>query len=162
MDKKTIIIFGLVFALGFMLSITFGGHSESFKKYEKYKYGFFPYYSSIDHKMTENEEQLAKPFIALCKEAFSFCKEGSNSDYFGGLSYFVKNNYERGIVKVYVELNLITASFSFNNGYIWAEYSEQRLDNKNEVVSLSSNVLTYWKLKKVNGEWAVVAVKEIP
>ncbi len=162
MDKKIILTFVIIFIIGAVLSFSFGGHSESFEKHKKFKYGFFPYYSTIDHKASKKDAETAEKFIETAKEAFAFCGEQEAPEHFGELKYFVKNNYERGITRVDVDFRLITASFSFNNGYIWAEYDEQRFDDSNEVVSAGSNILTYWKLKKIDGEWKVISVKETP
>lgn len=162
MDKKIIFAFVAIFIIGVTLSFVFGGHSEAYENHEKYKYGFFPYYSTIDHKASEKDEEIAENFISVAKEAFTFCENTAIPDNFGELKYFVKNNYERGITRVEVELRLVTADFTFNKGYMWVEYDEYRYDSDNEVVSASGNILTYWKLKKTDGKWIVTDVKETP
>ncbi len=162
MDKKIIFAFVLIFIIGVTLSFAFGGHSDSFNEHKKFKYGFFPYYSTIDHRASEKDKQIAEEFLPIAKEAFSFCENEEAPEYFGELKYFVKNNFERGIVRVEVDLRLITADFSFSKGYMWVEYDEHRYDSENEIVSASSNILTYWKLKKIDDKWVVTDVKETP
>ena len=72
-------------------------------------------------------------------------------------SYSLKN---AGTDRVEVKINLITADFTFTNGYMWVEYMQQSFDeSENEIDSRES--LAYWKLRKQDGEWQVVKIKSI-
>lgn len=44
----------------------------------------------------------------------------------------------------------------------WVVYSDKQYDQDRKNVSGSANILTYWELKKTDGKWNVVDIKEHP
>ena len=75
----------------------------------------------------------------------------------GGGDKLVKSSY--AIARVEADMNLITADFTFKNGYIWVEYTKTTYDDSDEIID-KGRYLAYWKMKKENGIWKVTKIKE--
>lgn len=155
--SRIIIAVAAVFMSGFIVASMFNQHGDYYNKYQQYKYGFIPYYSTIDKKLSEKDKATADEIIALAGKIMTDVS-GTVFDNAGELnSYSLKN---AGTDRVEVKINLITADFTFTNGYMWVEYMQQSFDeSENEIDSRES--LAYWKLRKQDGEWQVVKIKSI-
>ena len=151
----------LIFAFGALCSFVFGGHNSYYEKYEKYKYGFFPYYSTIDTKISEKDKVKAEEILGEVEKVLEYTGE-INGKQFGELTYLISEDSDKNIAKSDAEVRLITAKFSFGGAYIWGEYDCEKFDEKGSVVSTYYDKLFYLKLKKKNGEWSVSKLKQIP
>ncbi len=148
----------LVFVFGVLCSYVFLGNNEYYEKYENYKYGFFPYYSTINSKMSEEDRKTANDILLEVENAAMYV--GDDPDSLGEIGYFSKENNERNVARVDFFFEVITAKFSFGNAYIWFEYNDTRYDGDGEVVSSARDCLCYLKLKKSDGVWTVTRIKE--
>ena len=157
MNKKICVLLALVFVAGFVAASLFGGHSEYYSKYESLKYGFFPYYSTIDKRCSEKDRERAQDIINLAGQLMTDT-DGDVPQNVGKLDIYSLKKAE--VVRSEVKINLITADFTFSGGYIWSEY-HQKLFGEDEVIKEQKNRLAYWKLKKQKGEWIVVKVREV-
>ncbi len=161
MKRKLIIAVAAIFLSGFALACFLNSPGDYYTKYEDYKYGFIPYYSTIDKKCSEADRETAQSVIDLAGRIMTNT-DGRVHKNSGELDFYsVKYNLsDREIEKVDARLNLITADFTFSNGYIWVEYQKQSYD-KNGHIAEDYESLAYWKLKKKDGEWKVVRIKDI-
>lgn len=157
MNKKLVFCVVTVFLLGFAVATLFADHSEYYNKYEGYKYGFIPYYSTIDKKCSDRDRETAEKIVTLAGEIMT----GLNSevpDEVGELKmYSLRSD---GAVRVEAKFNLITASFTFSNGYMWVEYIKEVFDGSDNKLE-EKEILAYWKLKKTEDLWTVVKIKEV-
>lgn len=161
MKYKTILnVFAIIIAVTLFASL-FVGHSEYYNKYEKYKYGFIPYYSTIDKKYSKKDREKAQEIINLAGKIMTDTL-GSVPENAGELvCYAVNESFSDAKPKrVEAKINLITADFSLGGGYMWVECTRQAFDQNNSVVEEKES-LAYWKLKKQNNNWTVVKVKEV-
>ncbi len=160
MKRKIIIAVAAVFLSGFALMSTLRGNSEYYEKYEDYKYGFIPYYSTIEKEASDSDKVMAQSVINLAHEIMTDTGNDvpPNADKLE--TYSLKYSLtEKEVARVEADMNLITADFTFSNGYIWVEYSKTTYDKKDSVIDRGT-YLAYWKLKKQNGIWTVMRIKE--
>lgn len=160
MKHKLIFAVAVIFLMGFAAASFFGPQSDYYNKYEKYKYAFIPYYSTIGKNCSESDRETAQSVINLAGEIMTDT-DGEVHPYADKLeTYGVKYSLtEKEIAKVEAKLNLITADFTFSNGYMWVEYHKQSYSPNGDTVE-DYECLAYWKLKKQNGLWRVVKIKE--
>lgn len=160
MKRRIIIAVAAVFLMGFAASSMLRGNSEYYEKYEEYKYGFIPYYSSIENKASDRDIETAENIITLAREIMTDTESTTYPDAGKLESYSVKYSLtEKEIAVIEAELNLITADFTFNSGYMWVEYSKVTYDKYEEKID-EGQYLAYWKLRKENGIWRVTRIKE--
>ncbi len=158
MKYRRIIVGALaVFIMGFVVASLFNQHSDYYNKYEKYKYGFIPYYSTIDKKCSQKDRETATPIVDLAGEIMTDIS-GNTFENAGELEiYSLKKAQTK---RVEARINLITADFTFSNGYMWVEYTKTVFD-ENENLIEDKESLAYWKLKKQDGVWSVIKIKEV-
>lgn len=160
MKRKLILAVVILFLSGFALMSILRGNSEYYEKYEDYKYGFIPYYSTIEKKPSDSDRIMAQSVINLAHEIMTDTAGDipPNADKLE--TYAVKYSLtEKEIAKVEADMNFITADFTFSNGYIWVEYSKTTYDENGGTIDEGA-YLAYWKLKKENGIWKVTRIKE--
>ncbi len=108
----------------------------------------------------------AKEVMDLAHEAFKDCKHTreENSEKYGKLSRYVHSIESYPDVEyVKYSLELWSAHFGKNEGYLWVYYTHDGYNGKNEHVCGSSKVPSLWKAEKnENGKWAVTDIKEHP
>lgn len=159
MKRKLFAVMIAVFLLGVLLSPVFRGNKEIYDKYEKYKYGFIPYYSSIEADCSDKDRLIAEEIIALA-ENIACGAYDSIPERAGELIVYAPeyNSDENNLTGRKGTFKLITADFSFGNGYIWSEYNKTDFytDGREE----ESNYLVYWKLSNRNDIWIVTKIKE--
>ncbi len=160
MKGKFAIALIVIFFLGVCFSSAFRGNKEIYDKYEKYKYGFIPYYSTIESKCSDKDREIAEKFIALAED-ISSGGYGSVPENAGELKVYAPelNISEKDIVSSECDFSLITADFTFGNGYMWSEY--KRSDSFSDGSETEKNYLSYWKLQKHNGDWIVTKIKQV-
>ncbi len=161
MKRRLIVAVAAIFLSGFAIASFLNSPGNYYTKYENYKYGFLPYYSTIDKKCSEADREMAQSVIDLAGKIMTDT-DGSVHKSRGELDFYSVdyNLSDREIEKVDAKLNLITADFTFSNGYMWVEYHKQSYD-KNGDIAENYESLAYWKLKKQDGEWKVVKIKDI-
>lgn len=157
MKRKIFLGVLTVFLAGFAFASLFSQHGDYYKKYESLKYGFIPYYSTIDKKCSNKDRQTAQNVVELAGEIMTDVS-GSVHTQAGELAaYSVK---KADVRRVEAKINLITADFTFGNGYVWVEYTKRDFD-ENEKLLEEKECLAYWKLKKQDGVWNVIKIKEV-
>ena len=160
MKRKIILAVAILFLSGFALVSMLRGSSQYYEKYEDYKYGFIPYYSTIEKKPTDGDKAMAQSVINLAHEIMTDTANEipPNADKLE--TYAIKYSItEKEISRVEADMNFITADFTFSNGYIWLEYTKTAYDEMGGVIE-DGAWLAYWKLKKENGIWKVTRIKE--
>lgn len=160
MKRKIILAVAILFLSGFALVSMLRGSSQYYEKYEDYKYGFIPYYSTIEKKPTDGDKAMAQSVINLAHEIMTDTANEipPNADKLE--TYAIKYSLtEKEISRVEADMNFITADFTFSNGYIWLEYTKTAYDEMGGVIE-DGAWLAYWKLKKENGIWKVTRIKE--
>ncbi|MBQ7296310.1 MAG: hypothetical protein IJW86_09010 [Clostridia bacterium] len=157
MKHKIVVSVLIVFILGFAVSSLFSQHSDYYTKYEDMKYGFIPYYSTIDKKCSDKDRQTAQSFVDLAGEIMTDVS-GNELKNAGELSLYSVKKAE--VSRAEAKINLITADFTFSNGYMWVEYTKKDYDNSENLIE-EKEALAYWKLKKQDGIWSVVKIKEV-
>lgn len=157
MNKKMIFYAMTVFVLGFAVASLFSSHSDYYNKYEGYKYGFIPYYSTIDKKCSGKDREIAEGIIALAGKIMTDTEPEITHEA-GELKMYALKNADAE--RVEAKINLITASFTFSGGYVWVEYSQEVFDEKDNKLA-EKEKLAYWKLKKIDGIWTVIKIKEV-
>lgn len=147
----------IIFLSGFAVASLIDGHSDYYKKYEDMKYGFIPYYSTIDKKCSDKDRETAMQTVSLAGNIMTD-KISELPENAGELRrYFLR---ETEAFRTEARINLITASFTFSNGYMWVEYTQKIYDESDEMLEEASR-LAYWKLKKTDGLWTVIKIKEV-
>lgn len=63
-----------------------------------------------------------------------------------------------GTVKVDVKLNRLFVLHNFNKGYMWMLYTYEGYDKDNNRTYGAWNILSKWKIEKINGKWEVVNI----
>ncbi len=160
MRRKIILSVAIVFLSGFALMSLFRGNSPYYDKYENYKYGFIPYYSTIENKCSDDDRVMAESVINLARKIMTDMTGDipPNADKLE--TYSLKYSLtKKEIARIKADINLITADFTFGNGYIWVEYSKTSYDESNGIID-EGTYLAYWKLKNENGTWRVTRIKE--
>lgn len=157
MKRKTVIAILIVLLLT-LLGSSLLGHSDYYNKYAKYKYGFIPYYSTIDNKCSQKDRALAQQIVNLAGEIMTDTL-GNIPENAGELGVYAVNK-ESDYSKIEAKINIITADFSFNSGYIWVEYSREYFTKGDSSAEKKEN-LAYWKLKKLENQWQVVKIKQV-
>lgn len=160
MKGKLVIALIVVFFISVSFSTAIRGNREIYEKYEMYKYGFIPYYSTIESNCSDKDRETAESFISLAEDI-------SRGDYVsipenaGELAGYAPelNISEKEITESMCDFTLITADFTFGNGYIWSE--GKRTDSFADGSSTEKSYLSYWKLQKLGGEWTVTKIKEV-
>lgn len=147
----------IVFISGFAVASLFDSHSDFYKKYESVKYGFIPYYSTIDKKCSAKDRETAMETVSLAGEIMT---DISSSVPDGAGELKIYSLREAKAERVDAKINLITASFTFSNGYMWVEYTQEVFDGDDEKIDEKTR-LAYWKLKKTDGQWTVTRIKEV-
>ena len=65
--------------------------------------------------------------------------------------------------EVKVKITRLFVLHNFFDGYIWVNYSYETVKNDNDLTPASSDVLSRWKIHKMNGgDWQIVEIKEAP
>lgn len=132
--------------------------SEYYEKYKPYKYAYFPDYSTINNSLSQKDRQKAEPVLKKAREVFTFVGTEKPSSDVGELERYYR--IEKDIATIDLELEAVAGDFAFGNGYLWVVYSVTRKDESGNTHSGSWDILSYWKLKEVDGEWKVIKIKE--
>lgn len=158
--KKRIALGTLVLLIAVVCCVRFvGGRSEYYDKYEKYKYGFIPYYSTISNQCSAADRNRAQKIIETAGEVFTGLDSLPEGELGELTQYSSRNLAEENLGRVEADFHLITADFTLNHGYMWVEYSAEFFSKKGESLR-KNNMLAYWKLKKSGDNWTVVKIKE--
>lgn len=157
MKRRTILAILMVLALT-LLGSSLLSHNDYYHKYEKYKYGFIPYYSTINNKCSQKDRALAQQIVNVAGEIMTDTL-GRVPENAGELSLYAVNK-ESVYSKIEAKINIITADFTFNSGYIWVEYSREYFTESDSSTQKKEN-LAYWKLKKKENQWQVVKIKQV-
>lgn len=164
--KLILTILAMLFS-GMLIFTIFTGHGENYDKYEKYKYGFLPYYSSIEHRYSKKDKEIAQGVIDFAGSIMTDLS-GKVPENAGKLERYVYAPDEEGndaqgiegdVARIDVQFNLLSADFSFGSGYVWVDYTKNYLDEKDDVID-TQHKLAYWQVKKRSDVWTVVKIKE--
>ncbi len=136
----------------------FSPKSEYYDKYKTYKYAYFPDYSSINHPLSEKDKATAQLILSEAEEVFTFIGDKEPEKDVGELRRYYR--IEPGIEKINLDLEAVAGDFTLGNGYVWVVYSVTRYHSSGEVCLGSWDILSLWKLKKIDGEWKVTDIKE--
>ncbi len=158
MKTKRLTVILLVFVVAAVAFSAFKPNSEYYDKYKSYKYAYFPNYSSINHQLSEKDKQKAQRVLSDAKEVFTFIGEKAPHKDVGELKRYYRLSSE--IKEIRLDIEAVAGDFTFNNGYLWVVYSVTRLDEKGNTHSGSLDILSYWELKNIDGEWTVTKIKE--
>lgn len=160
MKGKLVIALLVLFFIGVCFSSSIRGNKEIYEKYEKYKYGFIPYYSTIEGKCSDKDRETAEDFISLAEDisAGACVSVPENAGELAGYAPTL-NITQKETISSECDFTLVTADFTFGNGYIWCEY--KRTDTFADGSESEKSYLSYWKLQKSDGEWVVTKIKEV-
>jgi len=137
--------------------------NSNFEKYKNYE-SFFgtSIFATISHQISDNERVVVQPVLAVAKNVFSYTGELNSADKSVGelkRYYYLYNDMDR-ITSVKVNVQLITAMIKQDDGTMWVIYSVSRFNDTGTLINGSADVLTYWQIKKNDGNWVVVDVIE--
>lgn len=127
------------------------------------------YYSGDEMSMlvsigSHSDRTTAQSVLRKADEAFHDLRHTreENEEKYGPLARYATTIDRNGSFNEYT-LELWSAHFDDNEGYIWVFYSDKVFDcNGNEICG-SSQVPSLWKVQKdESGEWNVVSIKEHP
>lgn len=168
--KLTLTLLATILAVMLIFTI-FTGHGDNYNKYEKYKYGFLPYYSSIEHRFSKSDQATAQGIIDFAHSIMTDLS-GNVPENAGKLEKYVykpdddidpdedeKEENQAQISKIEANFNLLSADFSFGSGYVWVDYTKTTFDEEGNVID-SVQKLAYWQVKKRSDVWTVVKIKE--
>ena len=74
--------------------------------------------------------------------------------------YNNRDIYENAQVQVSI-IRLFTIH-DFSNGYIWVKYTYETQKNDMGILVSTADVISRWKIKRENGVWKIVEIKENP
>jgi len=162
--KKVLLLFLTLFLSGVFV-ITIISFNTGVKEYvNKNNCSIFgiPRILTIGSKMNSRDKDVAISVIQTAINVFEYTGsyEESNKNV-GALSKY----YEYDCNYATVSIDILTAKVFGNRGYIWVNYSESHIkidDSENKQISGSSDVLSFWKIKKTNNMWTVVKIIEAP
>lgn len=160
MSKKLATAALLIFCFVALCAFVFGGRSEYYEKYEKYKYAFFPNYSTIDGKTSEKDRAKSEEILKQVEAVLEYTDELTEGK-FGELTCFAEKNAELGAVRAEADIRLINAKFSFMSAYVWGEYDLKIYGKDDEILSSETDNLFYLKIKTSDGVHTVTKVKTI-
>lgn len=157
--KKIFVIFIVVLIL--LVSI-FGRGIYFYEKYSVPNKDYFGVnYKEMLHPMSVSDKRQADKIMGMVDDAFSFVGNKKEADScYGVLSRYCIT--EAAAVTERHNLKLITSNFTPKDGYLWYVYNQEALDNKNQILSESWDILVRLTLDKKAGEWVVVDTKEYP
>jgi len=120
-------------------------------------------YSTIDYQMTDEDRATVSTVLSTAEKVFAYTGKKADADQsVGALARYFHYSDEIPNSTVKYDLQLITAKIDRFSGYMWVVYSDMQYDQDGKSVSGSANILSYWKLKKADGIWNVVDIKEHP
>ncbi len=120
-------------------------------------------YSTIEYQMTDEDRATVSPVMSTAEKVFAYTGKKADADpSVGALARYFHFSDEIPFSTVEYNLQLITAKVDRSSGYMWVVYSDKQYDQDGKNVSGSANILTYWELKKTDGKWNVVDIKEHP
>ncbi len=132
--------------------------SEYYEKNKKFKYAYFPYYSTLNNPLSEKDKSEAEKILSEAKEVFTFIGEKEPEKDVGELKRYYRISPD--IVDIQLDIEAVAGDFTGKNGYLWVVYSVDRLNSAGDTSSGSWDILSYWKVKSIDGEWKVVKIKE--
>ncbi len=161
--KKIVVILFvllLIFAI-IVFAMNVAPHSVVYNEHLHKRDGFgYLNYFTLEHKMSEEDKVIAEEIIETARTVFEYQGNKEDADKsVGALAIYYKN----GVVSSKIELELITADFSKNSGYMWVVYSKAYVHEYADGTTGRSgapNVLTYWKVEKIDGSWIVTDVND--
>ncbi|MBQ8503835.1 MAG: hypothetical protein IJ491_06115 [Clostridia bacterium] len=157
MKTKRLTAILLAVAIALIAFSAFMPTSEYYSKYKKYKYAYFPDYSSINHSLSEKDKEKAEQVLSVAREVFTCVGEAPSLDV-GELERYYRLSPD--IERISLDLEAVAGDFTMGNGYLWVVYSVTRYDFSGEVHSGSWDILSLWKLKNKDGVWTVTSIKE--
>jgi len=118
-------------------------------------------YKEILYPMSFQDKKQANEIMKKIDEAFSFIGNEDEADSsYGELSRYCITDEDA--VKENHTLQLITADFDKEIGYLWFVYNQEALDSNNQTVRGSLDILVRATLEKTDYSWDVVNTKEHP
>ena len=127
------------------------------------------YYDSKELSMiayigTPSDRSIGKEVLAKADAAFSDISHSQeeNKETHGLLSRYSTSS-ERGAANEKHSLELWSAHFDSDSGYMWVYYSAATYDANGNPISQSADIPSLWTVEKnETGEWVVVGIKEHP
>ncbi len=162
--KKIIIIFLItilsIIVIGYLIRSTLT--YNVFKNPNKDFFG--KQYWEILHITSGNDYDIANEILDFANNAFSSITTKENAEEkYGELSrYSIITEYYKDAISEEHKIDLITANFKENTGYMWVVYTHVAYDQKNELTYGSWDILARWELEKIDGIWTVINTKEHP
>lgn len=157
MKKMILTVIG-IFLFGYIFLSAFMPHGESFKEYEKYKYAFFPHYSTIDGEASEKDLKIADEIINLAGKIMT--SSDYDEDRAGELKEYSFELYENEkTTHTEADLQLINADFTRVKGYMWIRYTLTLMGEDNVIIE-QKQALALWRLKKHDGVWRVTDIRQ--
>ena len=120
-------------------------------------------YSSIDYQITDEDRANVSAVMSTAEKVFAYTGTKADAEKsVGDLARYYHYSDEIPFSTVKYNLQLITAKVDRSSGYMWVVYSDEQYDQDGKGVSGSANVLSYWEIRKADGKWNVVDIKEHP
>lgn len=135
------------------------------------QFGGYSYYSKEEVAMalyigSASDRVCALSVLRQADKAFRDCKHtaAENDELYGKLArYATASDRYENVAFVNYSLELWSAHFDDDEGYLWVYYSSKAVDFNGNTVCASSKIPALWKVEKDdNGEWVVVQIREHP
>lgn len=136
--------------------------------YNAFKYPnkdfFDKQYWEIIHITSGNDYVIANEILDDADNAFSaITTEKYAEAKYGKLSrYSIKTDYHKNATSEEHDIDLVTANFKEDTGYMWVVYTHVAYDQNNKLTYGSWDILARWELEKIDGIWTVIDTKEHP
>lgn len=157
MKKKTLRILIITIILILCIGIFRTAFVYFVKAYTKVHFG--DEYNEILYPTALDDYFIAKEVLKDVDKALSTITDFESAvEKFGVLGYLCVT--DENAVREEHNLHFISANFSENTGYIWAEYSTKAYDKNGKLESGAILVLFKLKLEKIENEWCVTSINE--
>lgn len=110
------------------------------------------------------DRKIGKCVVEMADAAFSdiHSTREANIDEYGLLARYATEE-DRGAVSEKHDLDMLSAHFEDDSGYIWMRYSNSAYDADGNMICGNADILSLWYLEKDDsGEWKVIDIKEHP
>lgn len=169
--KKRLLWAAGIAAVVLLSGITAYAVTDLYRKYKPYEYFFkngeVNVFRTLNHTCTEEERQAVRPVLEKAESVFRYIGTEAEADLsFGPLAryYHFAEDGNPDIAKIDLTLNLITAKIDGDEGYMWVEYCIDSYDSKGELCYSSGSeeekILSYWEIRRIDGNWEVVRIIE--
>lgn len=162
---KPVIVVAIIVVLLLLVFFVF----NTFPVYRIVKADISSYYDSKELSLlayigTPSDRSIGKEVLAKADAAFSDISHSQeeNKETHGVLSRYATSS-ERGAADEKHSLELWSAHFDSDSGYMWVYYSAATYDANGNPISQSADIPSLWTVEKnETGEWVVVGIKEHP